>query len=288
MVDTTKITGFEQKTLGDKCVSPITGKTYTLKFIDDFDGDKIDETVWTPDQYNSAGGELQAYVKENIVVKDSILHLVAKKEKNVRHFDGGTHTQEAEYTSGKIITRGKYSYKYGRCEMWAKLPKGDGVWPAFWSMGVERGWPWGGEIDIMEIVGGNDQWGNVHRDGQFLASLHWCAPEVEPKDAWETGKGVHHTSFGMYDLPNRQNGQVFGEEYHLFGCEWTKDKIVSYVDDMKIAEHDLTDETMREAFHQEHFLLLNFAMGGHWAGPVNDADFPNSYDIDWVKVWQED
>lgn len=288
MVDTSKIIGFSQKTLGDTCVSPLTGKTYTLKMIDDFEGDKINEDLWTPNKYNSAGDEIQAYIPENVIVKDSNLILVAKKEKAVLHKDGGTATETAEYTSGKVVTNGKYSYQYGRCEMWAQLPKGPGVWPAFWSMGIERGWPWGGEIDIMEIVGGDDQWGNKNREGQFLASLHWSAPEVEPNDAWVTGKGVHHTSFGRYDLPGRAEGQTFGDEYHLFGVEWTKDKIISYVDDMKIDEHDITDVTMREAFHQPHYLLLNFAMGGHWAGPVDDSLFPIEYKIDWVKVWQED
>jgi beta-glucanase (GH16 family) len=285
MVDTSKILGFDKKTPGDTCVSPYTGKEYVLKMIDDFDGDKLDEKIWSYNKYNSAD-ELQAYIPENVEIYGSNLHLVAKKEKSIKYKDGSEQGIPADYTSGKIVSQGKFNYQYGRCEIWAQIPKGPGFWPAFWSMGELRGWPWGGEIDYLETVGGSDQWGNVYRDGQFLASLHWCAPEVEPKDAWG-GKGTQHDSFGKYDLPNRQNGQVFGEEYHLFGAEWTKEKIISYVDGMKISEYDITGQSMREAFHQPHYILLNLAMGGQWAGPVDDSTLPAEFKIDWIKVWQE-
>jgi beta-glucanase (GH16 family) len=285
MVDTAKIAGFDKKTVGDTCVSPFTGKKYTLKMIDDFNGTSLDESIWTCEKNQRPGAELQLYMPENVEVRDSNLVLTAKKEDATYERDGKELT--SHYTSGKVITRKKFNYQYGRTEIWAKLPKGPGVFPAFWSMGELRGWPWGGEIDIMEIVGGSDQWGNVYRDGQVLASLHWCAPEVEPHDAWVTGKGVNRGPYGEYSLPNRQNGQVFGDEYHLFGAEWTKDKIIAYVDDIKYGERDLTEYSMREAFHQPHFLLLNFALGGSWAGEVDDSLFPIEFDIDWVKVWQE-
>ena len=289
-----KILGFGEKTLGDQVVSPFTGKTYELKFIDDFEGDTLNEKNWSYDERNAQNGELQAYRRKNIVVRNGLLEITGKKEKEYGKVDGSDEIIEHEYTSGKIISRGKVEYQYGRFEMYGKLPEGQGMWPAFWTLGSKRGWPWGGEIDIMEMVGGDDQWGNKNRDGQNLYSLHWADPDVTPEDAWHTGKGTQHKLFGKYDLPGRAKGDKLGDEYHLYGVEWLPDRIIAYFDDQKVSEVDITDPTMREAYHQPHYMLINLAIGGVWAlgfdwegNYIHEDTLPQKLLVDWVKVWQE-
>lgn len=256
-------------------------------FYDDFSGDAIDLTKWNIEEdTESEKGRGKRYTcrPENICVEDGMLKLTARRE----NFKGG------QYTSGSISTKDKFSFRYGRLEMRAKLPYGEGVWPAFWTLGDdyctrsdEDGWPYAGEIDVMEFIGvgseeqrndvhGTQSYGcEVYRDGRIgnnrsTCNLHWG------KDR------AHHESCGAsYCLPSG----IFADDFHVFAVEWTEEKIVWFVDDTQIHEMDICREEMVDAFHKPHWIIMNLGIVEGWGPEVKDiTPFPQTYYVDYVKV----
>ncbi|MBQ2676298.1 MAG: glycoside hydrolase family 16 protein [Clostridia bacterium] len=279
------ISGANIKTVGGKMHSTISGKNYTLKWIDDFEGTTLNTNNWTPsNDANYNNGELNYKRPENIVVKDGTVTLFGKKE----NYKG------KEYTGANMVSKNKVEYRYGKFEMLAKLPYGKGMWPAFWTMGVEEGWPWCGEIDIMEMIGDSDggKW-NFNGDSKFMATIHWCKPEATWETAYDKNKDKREIGFGSYALPGFVNSpdvtgiEKLADKFHIYGIEWSSTKIISYIDNIKVGEVDITDPTMRVAFHQPHYMLVNLSIGGRWPGaPDETTVFPQKYIIDWIKIWQ--
>ncbi|MBN1340774.1 MAG: family 16 glycosylhydrolase [Bacteroidales bacterium] len=205
--------------------------------------------------------ELQYYSnnESNASVANGILTITAREEPM-----GGR-----DYTSARITTQGKFDCKYGRVEARIKLPYGQGLWPAFWMLGANfssAGWPGCGEIDIMEMVGGSG------KDKTVYATLHW------------DNNGEHAQYGESYSL---QSG-IFADDYHLFSIEWNEQKITAFVDDAQYYEIDITPSGLSE-FHSNFFIILNVAVGGTWPGPPNaGTSFPQTMEIDYVRVYQED
>ncbi len=144
--------------------SPNTYPGMTLVWSDEFDGSTLNEANWSHETGNGQNGwgnnELQFYRPQNTRIQDGHLVITAKKEA----FGG------REYTSSRIITKGKQQFRYGRVDIRASLPKGQGIWPALWMLGSNFdtvSWPACGEIDIMEMVGGNGRENTVH------GTVHW-------------------------------------------------------------------------------------------------------------------
>ena len=202
---------------------------------------------------------------ENVRQENGCLVIEARKEK----FNG------AEYTSGSLTTFGKFSFKYGRAEMRAKLPGGRGTWPAFWMMGVTRptiGWPICGEIDVFEHVGYDPE--VIH------SAIHFGG---EP----EKGSKRHpHKSMG-----GKLAGKKIAGEFHIYAVEWTPEKLEFFFDDERIASIDLdkTKTKKYNPFRQPHSMLINLAIGGSWGGKqgIDDAIFPCRYEIDYIRVYSE-
>ncbi|HCQ15079.1 MAG TPA: glycoside hydrolase, partial [Cryomorphaceae bacterium] len=147
--------------------TPLSYNGYNLVWQDDFNGNSLSTTDWNYEIGTGSNGwgnnELQYYRKENTEVKDGYLIITAKKE----NFGG------REYTSSRLTTQGKQSFKYGRIDIRAALPYGQGIWPALWMLGSSHssvGWPRCGEIDIMEMVGGNVPGGGESR---VHGTVHW-------------------------------------------------------------------------------------------------------------------
>jgi len=180
----------------------------------------------------------------------------------------GKDGKKRDYTSARLKTLGKQSWAYGRIEARMKLPRGQGVWPAFWMMGDDigvKGWPTAGEIDIMENIGKEP--GTVH------GTIHG------PGYSGPGGIG------GPYTL---SNGKVFAEDFHLFAIEWETNKITWFVDDH--AYFSVTPEKLpagkKWVYDHPHFILLNLAIGGHWPGNPNETTkFPQQLLIDYVRVY---
>lgn len=253
---------------GTSVPASIQAQNWQLVWSDEFDGDALNESKWSY-QYGTGAAEglsgwgnneLQYYTdrEENIYVSDGKLHIVARKESH-----GGMN-----YTSARLRSIHQGDWRYGRFEVRAKLPEGQGIWPAIWMMptdAVYGRWPASGEIDIMELVG--------HQPHIVYGTIHYGPP--------------HEYSGGWYAL---ESG-TFHDDFHVFAVEWEKGEIRWYVDDHHY--HTQTDwftagHDFPAPFEQRFHLLLNVAVGGNWPGsPDNTTVFPQEMVIDYVRVYQD-
>lgn len=246
-----------------------------LIWADEFNYEGLpDAAKWDYEHGFIRNNELQYYTKErqeNVFVHNGHLEIKAVKEPFVNEFFNQKskvrNDSVASYTSGSINTLGKFSVQYGRIEMRAKLPKGKGIWPAFWMMGTDRtevGWPKCGEIDIMEFVG--------HTPNVIYGTCHY--PDFNRENHQSTGGHI------LYESPF--------DDFHIYAIEWSEDKIDFYFDDQLYFSFD-TKNALNEAenpFQKPFYLLLNLAVGGTWGGEVDDENLPQSYLIDYVRIYK--
>jgi len=175
-----------------------------------------------------------------------------------------------KYTSARLLSKGKFSQKYGRFEARIQIPEGQGIWPAFWMLGANIdtvNWPSCGEIDIMENIGKEPSINH--------GSLHMPA----------TGSTTDSQLTGMYTLGG---GAKLGDAFHTYAIEWTSSAIKFYVDDMLYETQTSQGATGRTwAFDQPFFFILNVAVGGTWPGaPDSTTTFPQTMKVDWVRAYQ--
>lgn len=237
----------------------------TLIWQDEFSGSAIDETKWN---YNIGGhgwgnAEWQYYRRENAYVKDGNLVIQAKKEK----FDN------RDYTSTRMTTKDKFEFKYGRVDIRAALPFGQGIWPALWMLGAnfgEVGWPRCGEIDIMEFIGREPK--NIY------GTLHWA-------DTKGARQCTCHDGLGGAKYTKSPAG-IFTSQFHVYSIIWTSTEIRFLVDDNEFKRNAITGSEMEE-FHKNFFFLVNLAVGGTWPGyPDNSTTFPQFLIVDYIRVFQ--
>ncbi|MEY3051426.1 MAG: hypothetical protein RLY31_1211 [Bacteroidota bacterium] len=240
-------------------ITPGSYAGYSMVWQDEFDGDAIDPANWTYDIGNSGWGnnEWQYYTDrpENAFLSDGKLVIEARKE----NFGG------ANYTSARMKTEGLQEFQYGRIDIRAKLPLGQGIWPALWMLGHNIGtigWPKCGEIDIMEIIGSEP--------AKLHGTVHWD----------DNG----HASFGnSVSLPSG----TFADQYHVFSIIWDDKQIRWLLDDVPYNAVDITPASLSE-FHHPYFLLFNIAVGGNWPGyPDASTVFPQRMWVDYVRVFQQ-
>lgn len=234
---------------------------YTLKWNDEFNGSSIDQNNWNYDLGASGWGnnELQNYTSQsaNSYIANGSLVIEAIKGPN------------GNYTSARMITKGKRTFQYGRIDIRAKLPRGQGIWPALWMLGSNIdnvGWPACGEIDIMEYLG--------HQTSTVHGTAHWGAQ----------GSTSSQSSSSRYDLTSGN----FYDKFHVFSIIWEPNKIRWYMDDQLF--HTVTTSTTGAAawrFNQEFFFIFNIAVGGNWPGyPDATTQFPQKMFVDYVRVFQ--
>lgn len=240
---------------------------YQLVWSDEFDGDQLDESVWS---YNTGGNgwgnnEKQYYTDrpENIRVQNGMLEIEARKEQY----------QNNEYTSARIMSKGKKTFTYGKFESRIKFPGGKGTWPAFWMMGNSGNWPNCGEIDIIEHIGSQDT--------RASFALHTVMKNGTRGNNW--------SSLKWFDYP-------LSGDFHIYGVEWAqeekdgKDVIRFTVDGVQYAEvwEDQIDNNDYWPFNKPFFIIYNLAIGGNMGGSVDDAIFDTEriMYVDWVRVYQ--
>lgn len=236
----------------------------TLVWQDEFGGTALNETFWTHETGTGCpncgwgNNELEYYQAKNTSVAEGYLTIRAKKEPV-----GGM-----SYTSSRIITKGKKSFKYGRVDIRALLPKGQGIWPALWMLGSNIStvsWPKCGEIDIMEMIGGGPG-----RDNKTYGTAHW-------------DQAGYKSNGGNYTLTDGKN---LSDQFHVFSIIWDATSIKWYIDDTLYHTLDTTSGEMDE-FRNEFFFIINLAVGGNWPGsPDATTLFPQKLVVDYIRVFQ--
>ncbi|NLE36193.1 MAG: glycoside hydrolase family 16 protein [Bacteroidales bacterium] len=244
---------------------------WQLVWQDEFDGKSLDTSRWNVLlRETSKHNELQYYLPDEVYVENGILRIRSR----VRKYG------LKEYTSGRLDTEGKLAPVYGRFEIRARLPGGQGLWPAHWLYPQERDWlmekamedavaagkerlipeerPWYTEIDIMEFLG--------HEPNVLYGTIHYC-----------TYDGTRRSSSGTW------RGDVdYTKDFHIYALEWEPDSIRWFIDGNRI------HATASGIPHKPHYLILNTAVGGSWPGnPDSTTVFPQFHDIDYVRVYQK-
>ena len=243
--------------------TPTTYPNLKMVWSDEFEGTNLNEKFWNYEIGNNNGwgnNELQHYKKENTSVKDGYLIVEAKNESAGNQI----------YTSSRLTTQNKYNFKYGRVDIRAALPKGQGIWPALWMLGkniTTVSWPKCGEIDIMEMVGGNS---GVGSDKTTYGTAHWD----------------NNGTRALYGGNTKLTSGIFNDEFHVFSIVWDAQKIVWYLDDKQFHVIDTTPAGLSE-FQEEYFLLVNLAVGGDWPGkPDGTTVLPQYLVVDYIRVFQ--
>ncbi len=249
----------------------LVAQDWQLVWEDEFDDNELDTTKWsymtgTGAEYGLTdwgNNEQQYYREQNVTVSEGMLHITSKRESY-----GGK-----GYTSGRIRSINKGDWTYGRFEFRAKLPRGQGFWPAIWMLPTDEaygGWAASGEIDIMENVGYEPS--TVHGTLHFGAS--W--PNNQSKGA-----------------PYETTGWPFWKVFYDFAVEWEEGEIRWYVNDQLYQTQGEGDWNSRgydfpAPFDQPFHLLLNVAVGGNWPGmPDGSTEFPQEMTVEYVKVYKD-
>ncbi|HUL34333.1 MAG TPA: glycoside hydrolase family 16 protein [Candidatus Eisenbacteria bacterium] len=243
---------------------------WVLTWSDEFnspDGSTPDPKKWSLQTGGGGWGnnELEYYTarRENSRIENGNLVIEARKDKFTGP-DGVTR----DFTSARMKTAGLFSQKYGRFEARIKIPRGQGMWPAFWMLGDDIatvGWPRCGEIDIMENVG-NAPW-------TVVGSLHG--------PGYSGGNPLHDS----YILPNKN----FADDFHIFAVEWGPAAIRFFVDDHLYQTLTPDDRPTGTTWVFDHpfFLILNVAVGGNWPGPPDEStQLPQRMLVDYVRVYK--
>lgn len=245
----------------DGYYTPTEYPSMTLTWSEEFDGAALDSDTWTYELGNGCdkglcgwgNNELQEYTSDpkNIRVADGMLTIEATE------IPGG-------YNSARIITQDKVELTYGRIDIRAKMPKGQGLWPAIWMLGAnidDVSWPMCGEIDIMELVG--------HTPAVTHGTVHY-----------DDGNGYRYVG-GSRSL---QSGDL-SDQFHVYSIVWNKNEIVWYLDNVQFQRFSKTgNETY--PFNNPFFFIMNIAVGGNWPGsPDGSTTFPQTMVVDYLRVF---
>ena len=253
----------------------------TLRWADEFDGTALNSRFWSVDEWpaRKVNDEDQAYVNapENLRLEDGKLIIEAHKVSD----------SDALYHSGRIHSSGKLDFKYGRLDVRAKLPQGQGVWPAIWLLPTHPyryaticdartpdwqgnaqcdAWPNSGEIDLMEHVGFEP--GVVH--------------------------GTVHTKGYYWVEGNQRKGSIvlpdLTKSFHVYSLQWTPDRLDMLVDGLRYFTYIRDGEGWRQwPFDHSFHVIMNLAVGGMWGragGPIDDSIFPQRMMVDYVRVYE--
>ncbi len=241
----------------------ISAQCYNLVWADEFDGTSLDNSKWS--YQVGAGGwgnnELQHYTDriDNTTVSNGALQIIAKEEA----YNG------ASYTSSRIRSINQGDWTYGRMEASIKLPVGQGIWPAFWMMPTESAygiWPRSGEIDIMEYLG--------HQTSINYGTCHFG-------DAWDNKDYSGNSR-------NISPASYADGNFHTFSVEWEPNEIRWYVDGIHYHTFDGNVGSYIYPFDRDFHFILNIAVGGSWPGnPDATTVFPQTMEVDYVRVYQE-
>lgn len=241
--------------------SPVTYPGYTLVWNDEFSDSTLNLSDWSYEIGTGNNGwgnaELQYYRAENTNVANGLLTIEAREE-----FFAGSN-----YTSSRIVTKGKQTLRYGKVDIRAVLPQRQGLWPALWMLGQSVssvGWPYCGEIDIMEMIGGNG------RENTSYGTIHW-------------------DNAGQYRYLGESttlSSGTLADQFHVFSIEWDSSSIRWFLDGKQFNAIAITPAAMSE-FREEFFFIFNVAVGGRFPGyPDSSSVFPQRMQVDYIRVFK--
>jgi len=246
--------------------APTSYPGYTLAWSDEFNGTSLDAGAWTfesgdgcPNVCGWGNNELEYYTNNtnNLFFQDGKMIIEAKAEA----FGG------KNYTSARIKTQGKKTFKFGRIDIRALLPKGKGIWPALWLLpqdNVYGGWPRSGEIDLLELIGSEP--------AKAVGTAHY-------------GPGPGSTYISRnYSL----SSGTFNDEFHVFSLEWKADQMKWFVDGTLYSTINKADLGANNyPFNEQFFFIVNLAVGGNWPGsPDANTVFPAWLIVDYIRIYQ--
>lgn len=245
---------------------------YKLVWSDEFNRDgNFDTTKWSYEQGFVRNEEMQWYQPQNAYCKNGLLVIEGKREQKPNpHYDSLSNNwrknrKNIEYTSACLITKGKQTWQYGRFEMRAKIDVSNGLWPAWWTLGINKPWPANGEIDIMEYY-----------QNKLLANIAYLNNNRSAK--WYSNTKLVNAAWASH--------------FHVWRMDWNENEIALYVDDSLMTKTPLDSLVNRDGsgfnpFKQPHYMLLNLAIGGHSGGNPEQTSFPRFFKVDYVRVYQK-
>lgn len=260
--------------------NPLVIKGMSLVWNDEFNiSGKPDTSTWRYEKGYVRNQELQWYQIENANCKNGLLIIEGRREKfnNPTYAAGSTNwktnREYVDYTSSSIQTRGKKQFQFGRFEIRARIDTASGSWPAIWTLGITKPWPSNGEIDIMEFY-------RIKGVPTILANFAW---------------GTNQRNVGKWDDLKKPLADLtsidpaWNRKFHVWRMDWSKDSISLFIDD-QLLNSVLISETVNpdgfNPFLQPHYILLNLALGGNGGDPSKSM-FPIKYEVDYVRVYQE-
>lgn len=264
-------------TESDIPVAPLAGKSWQKVFYDEFEGTSLDTSKWSPCYPwgcdTDINEELQAYMPSQVSVSDGSLHLTAEKCPNTSQCDGHT------YKSGSVSSVKNYNtsetpnryFTYGYFEARLDPPTGRGFWPAFWLLPPCSP----AEIDIVEFLGHQTFSNhNYHKAASTICSAY---------DGFQTGP---------YEYPpqGQRDGIDYREGWNTFAVLWRSNQIIWYVNGVEATRFPKSGDghSTADVYKDRMAILLNLAIGGSWPGSPNaQTVFPQSFKIDYVRVYQE-
>ncbi len=239
---------------------------------------KPDSSTWIYENGFVRNRELQWYQPDNASCSDGVLVIEGRRERveNPDFVSGSKdwrrERQYAEYTSASIQTRGHRQWKFGRFEIRARIDTSLGSWPAIWTLGITKRWPYNGEIDVMEFY-------RIRNVPTILANFAWGSERPGTAEWDDLKKPL--SDFTATD-------PEWTGKFHIWRMDWTKDSICLYLDDQLLNSTSLDKTKNPDGFNpflQAHFILLNLALGANGGDP-SKTKFPLKYEVDYIRIYQ--
>ena len=248
---------------------------YRLVWADEFNREGAPDTSnWRFEKGFVRNQEFQWYQRENAYCSNGLLVIEGRHEimpnplYSVGSSDWKKSRQQIEYTASSVHTRGAHAWKYGRFVMRGRIDISPGLWPAWWTLGVNGSWPANGEIDIMEYY-----------RNKILANI--ACKAADGKAEW----------FSNTKPADSLGGAAWSSQFHVWRMDWDSTAIALYLDDQLMNRTPLSKLVNKDGsginpFRQAHYMLLNLAIGGQNGGDPSHTAFPNKFEVDYVRVYQ--
>ena len=249
---------------------------YKLVWADEFNKNGAPDTSkWTYEKGFVRNQEFQWYQPQNARCENGNLIIEAKRVQKLNPWhvagskDWRKSTDSIHYTSACLLTKGLHSWQYGRFVMRGRIDISDGMWPAWWTLGLKKRWPANGEIDIMEYY-----------RSKLLANIACLDKNGDAQ--WFSNR---------FDIDSL-GGKKWASEFHTWRMDWNQEFIALYIDDRLLNKVPLDSLVNKDGsgfnpFKQPHYMLLNLTIGGANGGDPSHTSFPKKFEVDYVRVYQK-